>query len=56
MANYLISFTEEEWYNITIEADSLQEAKEKFWAHDFDHEDIIHTGTEIQESIDIEEV
>ena len=56
MANYLISFTEEEWYNVTIEADSLQEAKEKFWSHDQDHEDIIHTGTEIQESIDIEEV
>jgi hypothetical protein len=56
MSNYLISFTEEEWYNITIEADSLQEAKEKFWAHDFDLEDIVHTGTEIQESIDIEEV
>ena len=56
MSNYLISFTEEEWYNITIEADSFEEAKDKFWAQDFDLEDIVHTGTEIQESIDIEEV
>ena len=56
MASYLISFTEEEWYNISIEADSFEEAKEKFWSGDFDHEDIIHTGTEIQESIDIEEI
>ena len=56
MSKYLISFTEEEWYNITIEANSFQEAKDKFWAQDFDLEDIVHTGTEIQESIDIEEV
>ena len=56
MSSYLISFTEEDWYNITIEADSLQEAKDKFWAQDFDFEDIRHTGTEIQESIDIEQV
>jgi hypothetical protein len=52
----MISFTEEEWYNITIQADSFEEAKEKFWAQDFDLEDIVHTGTEIQESIDMEEV
>jgi hypothetical protein len=56
MANYLISFTEEEWYNVTIEADSFQEAAEKFWSSDYDHEDVIHTGTEIQESIDMHEV
>ena len=56
MPKFLISFTEEDWYNITIEADSLEEAKDKFWSHDFDLEDIVHTGTEIQESIDIEEV
>jgi hypothetical protein len=52
----MISFTEEDWYNITIQADSFEEAKKKFWEQDFDHEDIIHTGTEIQESIDMEEV
>ena len=56
MPKFLISFTEEDWYNITIEADSLEEAKDKFWSHDFDLEDIVHTGTEIQEDIDVEEV
>jgi hypothetical protein len=56
MAQYHISWTEEDWYTITIEADSLEAAKEKFWTHDFDHEDIIHTGTEIQDSVDIMEV
>jgi hypothetical protein len=53
---FLISFTEEDWYNITIEADSLEEAKELFWSGEFDNEDIRHTGTEIQEDIDVEEV
>ena len=56
MSKYLISFTEEDWYNITIEADSYEDAKDKFWHGDFDYEDVKHTGTEIQESIDIEEV
>jgi hypothetical protein len=55
MAKFRVSYTEEEWYSVTIEAESLQEAKDKFWSHDFDHEDIIHTGTEIQEPINIEE-
>jgi hypothetical protein len=56
MPKYLISFTEEDWYNITIEAESEEEAKDKFWRGDFDYEDTVHTGTEIQESIDIEQV
>ena len=56
MPKYLISFTEEDWYNITIEADSYEDAKEKFWQGDFDYEDVVHTGTEIQESIDIEAI
>lgn len=56
MAKYLISFTEEDWYNIPIEADSLEAAKDKFWSHDYDFEDIVHTGTEIQEDIDVEVV
>lgn len=55
MKKYLISFTEEDWCNITIEANSLEEAKDKFWSGEFDVEDIRHTGGEIQESIDIED-
>lgn len=56
MSKYLISFTEEDWYNITIEANSFEEAQDKFWATDYNFEDVIHTGTEVQESIDMEEV
>ena len=56
MYKYLISFTEENWYHITIEADCLEEAKEVFCSGEYENEDILHTGTEIQESIDIEEV
>lgn len=56
MPKYLISFTEEDWYNITIEADSYEDAKEKFWQGDFDNDGVVYIGCEIQESIDIEEV
>lgn len=52
---YLVSWTEEDWYNVTIEADSLDEAMEKFWGHEFDEADVRHTGTEIQDSIEIEQ-
>lgn len=56
MAKYLISFTEEDWYHVIIEAESRLEAKDKFWAQDYDLETIVHVGTEIQEDIDVEEV
>ena len=56
MPKYLISWTEEDWYSVTIEADSLREAKDKFWAQDFDYEDVRHTGTEIQDSVEVEQI
>ena len=56
MPKYLISFTEENWCSIVIEADSMEQARDKFWAWDYDPEDVRHTDTEIQESIDIEEL
>jgi hypothetical protein len=55
MPKYEISFTEEEWYKVTIEADSATQAMGMFWSHDFNMEDVVHTGTEIQESIDIKQ-
>ena len=56
MPKYLISWTEEDWYNITIEASSKKEALDKFWNRGYDMEDIVHTGTELQDSVEIEEV
>ena len=56
MPKYLISWTEEDWYKVVIEADSATEAMGKFQDHDFDPEDVRHTNTEIQDGIDIEQV
>jgi hypothetical protein len=56
MPKYLISWTEENWYNITIEADSAEEAKDKFYNHEFDYEDSILVGSELQDSVEAEEV
>jgi hypothetical protein len=56
MPKYLVSWKEEDWYNVIIEADSAYEAQDKFWGREYDPEDIVHTGAEVSESIDIEEV
>lgn len=56
MPKYLVSWTEEDWYNVVIEADSAYEAQDKFWGREYDPEDVSHTGTEIQEGIDIEAI
>jgi hypothetical protein len=56
MPKYLVSWTEENWYNITIEADSAEEAKDKFYNHEFDYEDSILVGSELQDSVEAEEL
>ena len=56
MPKYLVSWTEEDWYNVVIKDDSAYEAQDKFWGREYDPEDVVHTGTEIQEGIDIEAV
>jgi len=56
MPKYLVSWTEEDWYNVVIEADSAYEAQDKFWGREYDPEDVVHSGTEIQEGIDIEAI
>jgi hypothetical protein len=56
MSKYLVSFTEEDWYSIVIEAESAEEAQEKFWSHDFNDSDLRHFGTEIQDSVEVEQL
>ena len=53
MNNYVVSWTEETWYRVNIQANSEQEAREKFWNHDFDMDESKDTGTEIQDSVDV---
>jgi hypothetical protein len=56
MAEFKIEWTEEIWNRVFVEADSVEDAREKFWSGEFDHEPVDVTGGEIQESVDIEEV
>jgi len=54
MPKYLVSWKEEDWYNVIIEADSAYEAQDKFWGREYDPEDTVHVGSEVSGSIDIE--
>lgn len=56
MANYEISYTVEKWRKVTLEAASYEEAQEKFWAGDFDFDEVEEYGSEIQDSVEINEV
>jgi hypothetical protein len=53
MAKYELKWTEELWTRTIIEADSKEDALEKFWSQHFDGEVY---GGEIQEGVDVEEV
>jgi hypothetical protein len=52
---YTVSYTVEKWRRVVVEADSEEQAREKFWAGDFDHEEVEEFGAEIQEGVDVEE-
>jgi hypothetical protein len=53
MNNYMVSWTEEVWYRVNIQANSIEEAKEMFWSGDFDSSESKETGGEIQDGINI---
>jgi hypothetical protein len=56
MAQYQIKWTEEVWYEQTIEAESQEKAKELFWSEGFPFDTAQVFGSEIQDSVEIEEV
>lgn len=56
MTKYLVSWVEEDYLNLIIEADSADEARDKFYNYDFDDQQVRHVGTELQDSVEIEEV
>lgn len=55
MAKFVIEWTEESWNRVTIEADSIEQAREKFWEGDFDMDTCKEYGSEIQQNIDVSE-
>ena len=56
MPKYIVSWTEEDWYNVTIEADSPREALDKFYDREYDMDDVLLTGSELQDSVTVEAV
>ena len=55
MAKYVVKYVYERWYDVEIEADSVEEADRKFWEADFAKAPV-QVGGEIQKNYDIEEV
>lgn len=51
---YKVSYTVELWNRVVIEADNEEQAREKFWAGDFDFDEVEEFGREIQDGVDIE--
>ena len=56
MSKYTISWTEELWYRMDVEADSKDEALDKFHAGDYDFDNAKNTDVHLQDSVDIWEV
>jgi len=52
---YVIEYTEEMWYHLEIEADSADEASEKFWSGQADLDSAYLFGGEIHPDISINE-
>jgi hypothetical protein len=52
MAKYEVSWTRELWLRVTIEADSLEQAEQKFWDGEFENEQ--QYGSEIQQDVDFD--
>ena len=55
MSKYVVSWTFEEWFKVEIEADSREEAYAKFMQDDFDMSEVKHTGSELQDSVTVNE-
>jgi len=55
MPKYLISWTEEEWWEVAIEAESKDEALGKFHNREYDEHTVVHIGGELQDSVEVQE-
>lgn len=51
---YEVRWTREQWFKVEIQADSPEEAQEKFWNGDYQNEQ--EYGAEIQEGLDVFEI
>jgi hypothetical protein len=56
MPKYLVSWTEEDWYNVVIEAETHTDAIDKFYNMDYNSDNVVRIGSELQDSVNVEEV
>lgn len=56
MSKYIISYTTEDWWEMEVDADSQEDAYDKFMSGEYNHSDATLTeGEYLQDSIDISE-
>ena len=56
MNKYVIEWTEEFWYAMEVEAESKEDALDRFHQSDYDFGDAEPLGSELQDSVTVEEV
>ncbi len=56
MPKYVIAWTEENWYNLIVDAPSQIAALDMFYGNEYDREEVMLIGSELQDSLEIEEV
>ena len=56
MGKYFVHWTMEQWFRVEIEADSAEQALEKFDAHEYEESFVKNVGAELQDSVTVEEV
>lgn len=56
MGKFKIEWTEEVWYRMEVEADSYDDAREKFWSGEYNLDNGTQTGGECQDSVEIDEI
>ena len=56
MTKYMISWTNENWYRMDVEAESKEDALDKFWRGKYNWDNAFLFGEEVQDSIDIWEL
>lgn len=56
MGKYMISWTNENWYRMDVEAESEQDALDKFWSGKYSWDNAFIFGEEVQDSVDIWEL
>ncbi len=55
MAKYKVNYTIERWYAVEVEANSEEEARQKFYDGEYE-DDSRDIGSELQDSVQIEEL